>query len=253
MTDDQMDARLHAAGERWRAATDLVERDEPTAPSEIPTTAPRVGRRRWPLIASAAAIAAALVVGGTLFLHGSPDAPRPSGDLAGLQGHVWLLTGVPGTRSTAVLYIDRDGQLVADDDCRLIDAHATVDGSTLTVTDSVTRYKDCVDQYGPGFYNGAEQVLQGTSTFKITSDALTLSKAGRDLRFVPAPQNTPVPTLDFPTLTGVRWELTGATNASGTVSRGAVGRDVADRSGEDQRIRRLRSIRHHRRESPVTA
>ncbi len=222
MTDEQMDARLRAAGERWRNANTtaaVVEAPMLTEPAEVVPV--RSGRRRrsWGLLASAAAVAAALVVGGTFLLRDAHNGPTPSGDTAALEGHVWLMTDSHGAKSSATLYIDRDGNLVGDDECTLIGGKAALDGDTMTVTDQIVRYKSCTDQYGPGYYTDGVGVLSGASTFTITSDALTITRNGKELRFELAPQNTPVPTLDYPTLVGAGWALVSAKDGDGNPRR----------------------------------
>ena len=120
-------------------------------------SAARPPRRHWTLLASAAVVAAGIVVGGAFVLRGGDDGPGPSADTAPLEGTVWQLVGEPGTKSSALLSV-ADGQLVADDDCRIVTGDANVHGDTLTVTDQVVRFKSCVDQYGPGYY---EQGTEG--------------------------------------------------------------------------------------------
>src|SRR3954462_8570335 len=112
MTDEQMDARLRAAGERWRNDnTTVVAVEEPVIEEPIQVVPGRLARRRWGLLASAAAVAAALVVGGTFLLRGTPAGPTPTGDPAALEGHVWPLTDSQGVDPTATLYVDRHGNL----------------------------------------------------------------------------------------------------------------------------------------------
>ena len=107
MTDEQMDARLAAAGERWRTDNTTVAcAPAPTVAETDPEIAPPAPahRRRWGLLGSAAAVAAALVVGGTFLLRGSGNGPTPSGDTAALEGHVWQVEGrdIRPRRSTSI-------------------------------------------------------------------------------------------------------------------------------------------------------
>lgn len=212
MTDEQMDARLRAAGARWRETNAGVAVSEPVVAERTEAATLRRPAKKWGLLASAAVVAAALVVGGTFVLRDVHDSPAPSGDAAALEGHVWLLDG---KGATASLYIDRDGNLVADDECRLIGGHAAIDGNAMTVSGQVVRDKSCTDQYGPGFYDAGTAVLDGASTYRISSNALTITRNGKDLRFTLAPPNTPVPSLDFPTLVDTQWQLLSATDATG--------------------------------------
>src|SRR4051794_25466426 len=150
MTDEQMDARLRAAGEAWRTANDrptampAVDTAIPTVDTAMPavdtanaavdpatllapaaTRSPR--RHRAALLASAAVVATALVAGGAFLLgRTSDDKHRVTNtdDAATLQGTTWRLLGYDGDQrrvnSTATLYVDRHGQFVADDSCNLI-------------------------------------------------------------------------------------------------------------------------------------
>ncbi len=222
MTDERMDARLRAAGQRWRAGT-----DGDTALAEVPEIdeellAPPRRRRTW-LVAAAGAAVVALVAGLAIGLRGQPRHAPPSADTAGLQGVVWLLQGAPGTRSTATFYVGHDGNLVADDECRLIAGHASVTASRLTVSDPVVRYKGCTDQYGPGFYDSGTKLLRGSSAYSIDSSGLTIKRGSGSLHFVPAAKAVPPPSLDVPTLTDTTWRAPDGKTlridaASGTIS-----------------------------------
>ncbi len=212
MSDEQMDARLRAAGESWRAAHTAASTAaiEP-APAETEVGVPHRAGRRWGLFASAAVVAAALVVGGSLILRGSGTSPGPAIDTAALEGTVWQLTGLNGNpadpHSSALFYLDQGGHLVADDECKLIGGTAHVDGSTLTVADLTVRYKSCVDQYGAGFYDDGIAILRGPATVVLAPSGLTIERAGKSMHFVPAPQDAPRPTPDIPTLIGADWTL----------------------------------------------
>ncbi len=171
----------------------------------------------------------ALIAGLTFALRGAPRHDTPSAEAAGLQGVVWLLQGTPGTRSTATLYIGRDGTLVADDECRLLGGHASVTGNRLAVSALVVRDKACTDQYGAGFYDRGTKVLQGPATYAIDSGGLTITARAGSLRFLPAPQAVPPPSLDVATLTDTTWRApdgktlridAASGNISGTICAG---------------------------------
>lgn len=205
MDDQQMEGRLRAAGERFRAGNPGT--DVPADVADATDVTPIVPHRRsrYLLVAAAAAVVV-LVVGLTLALRGSTHAPPPpSVDNAGLQGNVWLVSN-DGRPSTAALYISRTGELVADDDCRLIGAKTRVVGGRLTLSDVTVRLKACTDQYGPGFYDKGTRVLRGPASFRIDSKGMTITRPGvGSLRFVLAQTPIPPPSLDVPTLTGTDW------------------------------------------------
>src|SRR3954468_2931619 len=119
MTEEQMDARLRAAGDAWRTAN-----DRPAAiPTAIPTLEPaglvppaparRPRRHVTALLASAAVVATALVAGGAILLgHTSDDKHRVTNtdEAATLRGTTWRLLGYDGDQrrlnSTATLSVD---------------------------------------------------------------------------------------------------------------------------------------------------
>lgn len=207
MTDEQMDARLRVAGQRWREHSDGDTLAAGLTDAEVLVPSPR--RRRTWFVAVAAAAVVALVAGLALALRGEPRSGVQHAAAPRMQGVVWLLQGTPGTQSTATFYIGRDGTLVADDECRLIGGHASVAGHRLTVSDLVVRDKACTDQHGPGFYGSGTDVLRGPATYSIDSDGLTITRRGGSLRFVPAPRAVPPPSPDVPTLTDTTWRAPG--------------------------------------------
>src|SRR5689334_6004718 len=209
MTDEQMDARLRAAGQRWRERSDgdTVVAELPDVAEELPSLSPH--RRRTWFVAAAAAAVVALIAGLTFALRGEPRHGTPNAETAGLEGVVWLLPATRDMGSSApppTLYIGRDGTLVADDECRLIGGHATVIGQRLTLRDFVVRLKQCTDQYGSGFYDKGTNVLRGPAKYSINSAGLTITRAGfGSLHFVTAPKDVLPPSLDVPTLTDTNW------------------------------------------------
>lgn len=225
MSDEHMDARLRAAGEHWRAANEEpagvdVAKAAAVEEHEI-TDVPHRRPRRVGLLASAAVIAAALVVGGTIAL--SDVGSRHGGDsagTAGIQGRVWQLRGYGDQvrdGSGATFYIDSHGDLVADDTCDLYLAKAKVDGNSLTVTGGVDRYRSCTDSVGEVvFTNGGTKVLRGTSTYAIHGTSLTITRGGTSMHLAALPAGTPPPTSDIPTFRGAHWTLAKAVDKRGT-------------------------------------
>jgi heat shock protein HslJ len=90
MSDEQMDARLRAAGERWRAGTAMDEAslDEPI---ELQPARPSRPHRTLAMV-SAAAVVVALTIGAVLFAvnRGSTSSPAAGGDpTRALEGVIW--------------------------------------------------------------------------------------------------------------------------------------------------------------------
>lgn len=208
--DDRMDARLRAAGERWR--DENAEVSDAAAPEEAtvkPTPAPTPRRGRVGLIASAAVVAGALVVGGALTLGNLGDGDRTSGGKADLVGTVWLLHDGK-TKSSATLYVGKGGNLVADDECTIVGAKVRPRGGTLWATDVQVRRRDCIDQYGPRLGDGFVKLLRSKPAF--SAGAKSLSVGTYD--FTAAPE-LPHPTIDVPTWDEARWRLVDASNRDG--------------------------------------
>ena len=290
MTDEHMDARLRAAGERWRADNEAaagVDVAATVAASETEILAPAPRRpRHWGLFASAAVVTAALVVGGALVLPGG-DHPTGNPELnnAGLVGRVWELVGYedadlpsqspPGPppqlqlrdSSNATFYIGPDGQLVADDSCAVLGAKADVGSGQLTVTDQVVRYRSCTDTVGDMvFTSGRTDVLDGTADYQIDGNSMTISRAGDDdaLRRRAAGPPGAIPRrahLCRRALELVRvFDADGNALRSPATSRSCRGRRHADcerrlqpshRHGDRDRPGRLRQRRRHRDRLPA--
>src|SRR6478672_9541421 len=211
MPDQQIDARLREAGERWRAAnsgtTPAVELDEI---EDLPPVRHAARRSRFLMVAAAAAIVG-LVAGGAFVLRGgSSPHPAPNAESSGLERTVWMITGLDGNtptqRSTATLYIDGNGHLVADDECRVVGATVTQSGQHLTMRDVSVRFRSCTDQYGPGVYDKGTEILRGPATYSIDGNSLTITRAGTGtLHLQAATADLAQPSLDTPTITDTNW------------------------------------------------
>ena len=104
MTDDQMHARLREAGERWRGANTATA--DPDGEELVFAPAKQSHHRRWLAMASAAVIAAALVIGGRrLCDQQSSDRPATGASrtsaIGRLEGVDWIdkVSGAFGQRS----------------------------------------------------------------------------------------------------------------------------------------------------------
>jgi len=217
MTDEQMDARLRAAGAAWRAATDEAPHTAEPLPVTPPARARRPQRTAW--LASAAVVAAALVAGGAFVLgrvSGGDGHRGAATESAALQGRVWRLTGYQGdqqrTNGFATLYVGRDGHLVADDTCQLIEA--TVTGTRPSLRKLQIRNYNCTDAVGEVSFGRGLRAFQDDPRFVVDGDRLTISGGGVVMHLAAAP-NLPVPTADRPTLTDATWRLTAVVDANG--------------------------------------
>src|SRR4051794_12448132 len=165
MTDDEMDARLTAAGAAWRAATDPPTFTAPTDQPDAllsPAARPRRSGHRFALLASAAVVAAALVVGGLFALRGTGDGNRSADQAVALEGTVWKLLGYDDHSfpdSTSTLYIGKGGALVADDTCNLLTGKVEIDGNHFSVDDLDRRFYNCTDSVGEVTFDRGVEVL----------------------------------------------------------------------------------------------
>jgi heat shock protein HslJ len=231
MTDEQMDARLRAAGKRWRTANTAVA--EPSEPSEVELAPPAPNRRRnWWAIASAAVVVAALALGGILFARSHDNGNSASKNIA-LTGVTWTDPDSNG----AVVFLDGAARLTGF--CGTTTLPLRVDGDHLTIgTKSLGIGAGCTL---PGIkrtpaqqrqYNQQQRALarflrivHGPATWSIAGDHLTLTKPGVGVitlvtNGAPAPQ-----------LVGTQWRLTryyydGATTSDHRVSGQAADLDI---------------------------
>ncbi|HEY7010294.1 MAG TPA: META domain-containing protein [Jatrophihabitantaceae bacterium] len=192
MTDELMDARLRAAGERWRAAepTPLP----PSEPALVPHPAPVLRHRaRWVVAVSAAVIAAALVVSGAVLLanrntNGTPIAgPLPSESHASapqpsvpLVGTLWKLTQVIGrSGSYAIegkpsLQFTSTSRFLGTDGCNSLGGKVTVAARTITMSNVMSTMVAC-----SGSSNVVSGMLMsGTLQYRIVGSSLILTRAG---------------------------------------------------------------------------
>ncbi|MDT4914546.1 MAG: hypothetical protein QOC66_3674, partial [Pseudonocardiales bacterium] len=220
MTDDQMDARLRRAGERWRAEETTIAETTASAdahPADEIWLRPRRPRHVG-LLASAALVAAALVAGGA-FLLNSTGGKRYTADAPALEGTVWRLVGYDSeparTNSLSTFYIGDDGRLVADDGCTVIGAHIDTKNARLAPAGLDLRYYDCTDSAGDITFTRAIDILKDRPAYSITGDRLTIKAKRGTVHLAAAPTLLP-PTLDVPTFLGSKWQLTDVSDGQGT-------------------------------------
>jgi heat shock protein HslJ len=220
MTDEQMDARLHRAGEAWRVAQTHTQVIEAAQPIDITPRARPHRFSRTGFLFTAAAVAAALAAGLVVVVTSLGGNPHRSADVAGLRNTVWRLVSYDDAQrlpnSLATLVIGRDGQLVADDSCDLVGAHASVTGARLDVSKIVQRFHPCTDAVGETTFERGVGILRASPGYAIDGDELTITGGGHAMHFVAAP-DLPAPSLDVPTLTGTDWKLTRVRDAGGPV------------------------------------
>ena len=223
MTDEQMDARLLAAGAAWRDAVDVEHPQLAELSTEEPTGAASyrgIRRRRGAALATAALIAAVLAVGGTLVIRSLTGERAPAAGTTdpGLRGTVWVITGYDGQRpdlaSSATLFIGMYGtKLVADDACTVVGAQVGTSPSVLGVSGRVVRHRQCTDTAGVQLSSGLP-ILDGRATYRLSGRSLQISRAGHTMHLVAAPFGTPQPTLDVPTVVGANWRVVRVVDAA---------------------------------------
>jgi len=193
-TDDRMDSLLQQAGAAWREQHGTpaeVHFDEladvrTDAQPIVATQASRRPHRRVTVWASAAAIAAAVVVGAFVVGRGAGhNAPAPAGQSA-LTGTDWQLTALRGPDgaaldvvSPAILTVGTD-RIGGTDACNNIDGPATFDPSEIHVGEMATSAMACINR--PGGFDAEvaliHAVLTGSVGWSVTGDELTLTKPG---------------------------------------------------------------------------
>ncbi len=245
-TDDDLNVRLNAAGERWRAANKTMADVElglleiPAEPVDVPVSpagaaAPRRRRMRVALGAAAGVAAAVAATVIAVSLNGSSATPhRAAGRIGanGLVGTDWRLVKVAGIAPTptvlkvqARLMIDRKGQLTGTDGCNSLGSPVTITADTINLGSVISTEMACVDR-APGFttqVSRIDAVLSGTLRWSVQGDELTLGKDGRTALVYRA---APAPRTDPKALTGSEWQLTsvaqaGPNGAASTVPTGA--------------------------------
>lgn len=224
MSDDEsMDARLRAAGERWRAATPAATAESGASEFEpLPEPAPR--RRTWIASAAAAAIVAAVGVGVGIFASGSGHQPvasgqralpnQPVGSQSALQGVTWV------SRATGVQVVFLADAVRLDDGCTNGLRSLQVNGDQLSIGAAFGPQMTCggggapaapptPDPRAVAAAQRFEQLLHGTSTWAVTGHTLTLSRAGVG--------STTLTTngKQAPTILGGNWVLTQYNDSAG--------------------------------------
>jgi heat shock protein HslJ len=218
--DDLMDARLRAAGERWRQTTN--ETDAPIGDENVlDLTDPVVHRprRRWALVAAAAAV---IVVGGGVagIVASGGDSHPVAGPEATSQlvDRTWVLTAVRNAKgkaidtspvaATATLLI-ANGRISGSDGCNGFGGYAKVAGNRIVLDGVAGNLIGCT----PGVRAVAaivHKVLTGTVDWQVNdSDVLTVGNAHGTLGYKPGPAQS------VAGLTDRTWTLIGAHDAAG--------------------------------------
>lgn len=208
LTDDDLHARLHAAGERFRART--------SEPAPL-NTRRRPRRRLLPALAGAASVAVVvgLVVGITqLTGRSTPHGAAAPGHATPIAGVHWQLVAAADARdrpvpvSRQVALFIHDGTVSANDGCNAIGGPVQlVGGEGLRFGNLISTTMGCLDA-------GAQErvvdaVLRGTVSFRIDAGRLTITKPGSGELTYTALKPTPPPTTppDPAALAPRRWLL----------------------------------------------
>jgi heat shock protein HslJ len=248
-TDNDLDARLSAAGERWRAANksiadvDLGYLEIPAEPVDVPVTSAgdadggKKPRHRMRVLIAAgagvAAAAAATVI--AVSLNNSPAKPHPAAGGIGANGLVgvdWRLVKVVGVAPTPTrvqaqeprLTIDGKGQLAGSDGCNSLGSHVTMTSNTVNVGPVVSTDMACVDAGAAARAARIDALLAGTLQWSVRSNELTLSRNGKAVLVYRA---APAPTTDPKALIAGKWQLDsvaedGPNGTASTVPAGAA-------------------------------
>ena len=240
MPDDLLDARLHAAGDRWRAAHPEPARvDFRHLPADPPAVVPVVpavrgaatAPRRTRLWLAAAATVAATVAAALLAVQlGGSSGKAPSGGAPALTGVDWTLVRVVDQAGHATqagdaqLTVSADGRLSGTDGCNHIGATVRVSAAELDVPALATTAMACLNPSPAAAI--AERlihaVLSGTVRWSVTGDALTLTKAGEGSLVYREVKHT------TKALVGPIWELSGIEHDSGSSGSATGSSDMAN-------------------------
>jgi heat shock protein HslJ len=218
-TDEQLDEmlheRLHAAGARWRAATD-------TAPPRL-ATPDLARRRRWPR-AVAAAASVAVIAGGLGWLAVDQNGTAPAASGPAVTGISWQLArwagpdGAEHVPDPAAEVRIAHGRISGTDGCNALDGTARVGDGSLRVGQLSTTMMFC-----PGGQTQAaviREVLSGASRLRVASGALTISKDGAGSLTFRRREVVP-PATDPAALTANRWALLAIQQGTGAAGSAA--------------------------------
>jgi heat shock protein HslJ len=230
-SDDQMDDLLRDAGGRWRATNPGTTHDV-DFDALAPVSGARSWRTRWLVIASAAAVVAAVAIGGTwLGTHQTHDAntgaagpgdgaaePTTWGGLTGTEWSIFDVTTETSTssdtlgadQSTASLHIHSDGSFTGSDGCNSMSGTARITATQLTFGPVSIPAIGCVDSNVNKVAAAVDAILQGSVTWIIGNaggaNDLSIEHAGIGsiIYFGARPPSPPV--LD-PTKMAGTWQL----------------------------------------------
>jgi heat shock protein HslJ len=231
MTDELLDARLRAAGDRWRAAhpepahVDFrhLAADPPAVVPVVPAvrgaaTAPRRARL-W--LAAAAAVAATVAAALLVVQLGGSKSKTPSGSASALLGVDWRLVQVVDQAGHATqagpaqLTVSADGRLSGTDGCNHIGATVQVSATELDVRGLLTTDMGCLNP-NPAIgiaERAIHAMLSGTVRWSVSGDELTLTKDGAGSLIYRAVKHTT--TTDPEALVGPIWALSGIEHDTG--------------------------------------
>ena len=226
MTDEQMDARLHAAGERWRATDDAMTPGVATAVriDGLPDTERPAPRRRHARLAVAASIAVVLGAAGVVvaLVHGGTSSPAhpatngatPPAALSLYRTDWRLVDPAPPAGAApkqAWLLIDAD-HFGAGDGCNSVSGEVRVGTGSIRFGAVASTAIGCLDGPWTQITATIDRVLNGAVSWSIAADRLTLRKGADVLVYRAAP----TPITDPRALAGSTWRLTSVTQLSGT-------------------------------------
>ena len=211
--DELMDARLRAAGERWREqqAESSVVPDVPVqelAPKRPPH------RTRFAWLATAAAVVVVAVGAGLLIANrGSSPKPAPvEAGTSGLYDRTWQLQRIidrqgnqPAVAGRPTVRFERSGQMTGNNGCNGFGGPVTVSAASIRITGDISfTANGCI---GPGdAFSAVDDVITHDMTWSIAGSTLVLRNTHGALVYV-APKQIQ--------LAGTDWRLTGLTTHDG--------------------------------------
>jgi heat shock protein HslJ len=237
--DDELDARLSAAGKRWRAANPASSAGREPDYAGVAAAAATRNPNRFVVAGSAAAIVVALV-GATVWIATRPShtvvnsthaGPVVAAPVTALDGPTWLLKTITLYGSTAdpasgtTISFD-SGKVDGSDGCNHFSGHVTITSTKLSFADVASTAMGCPGGLVPDTEKAVGAALQGSSWRLVGSGKLVLTASdGTTLVYTPALEPTETPA----DLVG-RWQLV-QTEHSTTSGDSGAGSSSAAGSG----------------------
>jgi heat shock protein HslJ len=182
MTDDDLDGRLVAAGQRWRAGNPSIATVDVDALDLVELGAEPIGsdrRVRWLAAGVAAVVVAAIALALALVPDDSNPAPTDTG-AAVLKNSHWALSAFSSADRAVSSPIGlglsfTSDRVQADDSCNTLSGRVAVTDSSLRFGELASSAVGCAQSRTAQLATAVDAVLQGTVSWSVAGDALRIS------------------------------------------------------------------------------